>query len=553
MLTHRYLPTAAFALAACVFGMPAEAAAQPSFTYQAFTADVEVPLVMTDEEFIQDAYVASGSRYGANLDQRRRILANGYATHARLGFSSIQLNSMAVDGVNDFVSLGWNSGSFVSTKTGTWGSTDLAVNGLFNPALNAYESLLSMPLVYRFRAGPSSNSSDSSWFESEADGYRSSFIRISNNGGLRSSAVAPLAAHQRVMGVLLPFDDTVDMVLPSVSTPVTVTMWLDNPTSSNVRIYARCGAFPAPGAFDQYRPTRDGTWFPRQEGAWLSLPVCSSRWFLSVTSTDPSVRVFHLLWGTNEAGRDFRSIRVGVSWNATSTELQQIRDSFREAAWLVYGISGGTVRLSDFRIVNDANQCDDGGWISNFACEGTDCNYCIRQDCGGRRSWYDSVTGMVTMCPSEDGISLPTWRQPNVIAHESGHMYMGLADEYDEFNWPDYTPTCPARDIWGLCGHSLMSDYYNNKWSVCTSLGHSTIQEDWRGMSNPTPWPPDRVINGPNAYDCAGHAFSNSASAAWATINAYAPLDHPMSLSPHNHRFPNFWGYGWVGAFSRTQ
>jgi len=178
-------------------------------------------------------------------------------------------------------------------------------------------------------------------------------------------------------------------------------------------------------------------------------------------------------------------MHIGVGWNASAAQMADIRTSFRQAAWQLFGISGGNRLIRSYEFFNDANACDDGWPAENSACYGEGCAVCLSPSFG--TSNYNG-TGKVTLYaagPNTSGTPAAfmannwggtSWMQGgNVIVHEFGHMLLGLdnsgsaGDEYVTVNGNDLD----------ACGHTWMGLYVDNQFTFCTPANHRGVGYDF--------------------------------------------------------------------------
>lgn len=496
---------------------PAAAAAQ-SFNYRMLNGTRVVRLAIDDDEFVWDSYpddtgVPVPPAYAPNLDHSRRIVANPFARSIRFDLNRFDLNPAPCDGAApDFLRLGW-AGEFPAViRTGVWANPQWTV-----PAQGTH-TLMSPGALLRFTTG-AAPLEGSRYADCEGSGFRVNDVAITGDGTIPSFEASTVTAHEQVTGVLWETDDLVDFNLPPRAIPTMVAVWLRaRPTAGEVRLYARCGGLPTDSAWDARVGTAD------QYPLLLDLEPCASRWYVSVTNTVPSPQVFHVTARPYRPDREFRELKIGVAWNADEATLAAIRASFTRAAWQLYGASEGTSLVRTFRLINNANQCDDGWPADEYACEGGGCQFCLHPNCDRSNS---NGLGKVTLCEGD-------WLRPRVITHEMGHSLLGLPDEYEDI---DRCPAAPGAIFsLPLCGHSLMSGQQDNKYSFCTALAHRTSVQDYRG----DPAPPVPSINGPISYDCDGNRHWTGDTPAWARLNGHTPEDLPATQSPSNYAYGHF-------------
>lgn len=553
-----------------------------SFNYQPFTGQISVDLNIDDDELVWDVAHSEGPgapypRYAPNLDYRRRIVANPYFTSASLTFSKLQLNPTVREGVSDSVSLKWRTSE--GTTTGLVGT--MASGSALNVGPTAGFSMMCPGLELRFVSGPSLSPDPSqaalptAMMEAEESGFTTHQITLNSTGTPASGAppgtcVSAIRAHEQITGILLANDDVIHMRLPERTTDSSVALWLQDattattvppgttPTATNlVKVWARCNEIPDPTVEHM---VATGT-MAGQTGAFLHLPAADcpgGAWFVSVTNESSANRVFHLTAGTHYPNQDFgntnSALRVGISFNATEAEGREIASAFRTAAWMLYGATGGAIMIREFEFFNEATECSQGVFQDEFACGGTSCQFCLHPGCTRSNS---NFVGKITMCDSDGperfdesgtkiGKNLPQWLSPWVLVHEIGHAYLDLRDNYHNVNL-----TCPRMrpGTWPLCGHSIMSGYGQNAF-FCTRLGHKTNLIDWRGQGRSGSLPMSafpRGINGPESYSCFSYRFFTNHDADWTAINARAPEQHPLDITPNNYDYHQFWGNNAIG------
>ena len=392
--------------------------------------------------------------------------------------------------------------------------------------------------LFRFRSGPAAAAWNASLDgESEGGGYITSRMRLMGDGTWGSSMRVTLSPHELVTGILITSSggigrDYVDMRLASVSTPVTVALWMDDPGWPSVTVYARCNAPPGDnGAWDASAVT-SSDW--GRSGAFLDLPACSANWYIRVQNDSAYniARVFHMQWGAHYPGREYSAPgeRIGIAYNASPEDLQAIKNAFQEAAWRLYGATDGGYLIRSFQYYNNIVGC--AGWPEH-RCGGAVCRFCIH--------------------PQSEPCDTSTWKgmsqvficynhrtSPELITHEMGHVYIGFQDNYANLGSATSCPTSTVADVpWSLCGHSMMSTLSENRNGFCTELGHRTNLLDWRGYPGMRSYPSS--INGPYLHDCAGGWHWTNHGAEWSALSgAHVPTTHPSDWSPHNETFGQF-------------
>lgn len=240
--------------------LPHRAHAQ-SFLYHPMAAGetVNIPIDWRDEdEWFGDPYpnfapigtVPRTNRYAANQNHRIRIIGNPNVRRPRVHFWTLRMNSVAVGGLADSFRVQWGGTNYgESWAWGDYGSNpsgpDVNTLGLLIDSATANYSLMHPGAYLNFRSGPAWSGSGA-YFESEDQGFRIASMDFIGTGSQGTWIVPTLNAHERVLGVLLgggsTNGDTVDFRLPAHATGrYTVQLWLDNPNSGDVLLWANCG------------------------------------------------------------------------------------------------------------------------------------------------------------------------------------------------------------------------------------------------------------------------------------------------------------------------
>jgi hypothetical protein len=577
MLSRRSRHVPARAVAAAVaalslLGLARPASAQPLPVHQLTTQRAVSLNIDSSAEFPIDHDGRTPFQgYAPNLDQRRRILANPWVRGVTLTgvdnwylanwylFSEdeCQENRIAATlppGVPctavpandvDRMTLAWADGTSTVTRVARQFNGDstffpfpmtLSTSGtrsLANPG--ARLRMVSGPAVL-YDAPPRwstlGNKPDGEW-----TGFKTESLTLVP-GPQGDSTPVLLSSYERVTGVLMQPADTVTFRVPGATdTRTTVALWLDMPPGESVwpsvEVRAKCGGAPHQTGWDYKQTFSAGT-------AFLDLYLqgsvtCPTDWYVSVTSASPHDVVFHARASRHYLDKRWSNLTVGTLWMPSATERTNIRNAMREAAWKTYGMTGGTHLLKSFNYT----------WGS---CNGVD--FCWRgfpATCNG----MNANTGLANHIDNTINICWPTpvsgvQSMAALMAHEMGHIYAGLGDEYWRSN--DFAKICDQSGVTILrCTHTTMSITWDNDiTSLCNDRTHTSypemrIQTFSGGMYQ---WPWVGGVRGNNTISECADGSTNTAGPhgddAWQQIAGRVPVSHSAVSTPDNHHFRNF-------------
>lgn len=530
---------AAFGL--CV---PLSGSAQPSFSYASLPAGyviIQAPM-NSQTEFHLDAwgstgtpptgFPASSQRLAADLNQRFRVIGNPNLRDVELRFSRFDMDLGGDGTAQDRLYFDWFYASAPQYITGhSFGSTNTI---LAIPPASGSDSLMFPGTVFRVSTSRSAaRQPGGATPEHESWGFVMSEIRVYGPTSPGNSLLPTLAPGQSVVAILLPGSDTVRALLEHVATGVgpTIATWdAQTVTAPGTRLYLRCDADPTATAYDWYmnldRPeSAQGNLFEFNHG-------CAGQWHLALTNTSPVAHAMRMEIAAHWPNSDRSNINVGIGWNATPAEAQNIAASFNRAAWTLFAATGGNYIMRDFTFVNNSS-CSLSQSVNLTACGGNKCDFCANLNgCNGTagqsgppRSHFDPVYGYVELCMGD-------WYNFNTIAHEWAHDALGMPDEY----------IVSGGAIRRTCGHSIMEGGFNNVVSFCSNPLHLAVTSDSQFQQS---------ISGPIAYWAGGSGVSPTNS-AWDYYGYHAnPGAGPAYLLdtsfPSMHTFSEFFGNQTMG------
>lgn len=302
--------------------------------------------------------------------------------------------------------------------------------------------------------------------------------------GLRRPQV--ISPYEQVSGVLLgDGEDSFWFKLEPSQNAQSVAIWFQQGMdTSSVTAYARCGAMPMHTLFDLSQPSATGA---EDTPIFLDFPSgqCTDGWNVVIAS-EPSAPVpdivFHFTVAERFAHREWSEIKVGIEMPTSGPlEEQAIRQALRWGAWKFYGMTGGTQIIRSFRY-NPAGSCHDVHicWRNRPAEVG----------CGQGSGFHNPISGSIHICsdprpaaPTPESYSLRLADNATTLAHEFGHKFAGLADEYWESNTVARIcgePAFPdgAGRLIKRCSHSAMSfGWTNHVNSLCVGHAHNGAPE----------------------------------------------------------------------------
>ncbi len=257
--------------------------------------------------------------------------------------------------------------------------------------------------------------------------------QVTAGASVPTRALIPLG---RTAGVLLGSEDVVYAYVPSVEQPTkqNIVLWAE--PGRDFDLYARCGALPTQAVYDVRGYTADPQEFLSfVSGAWCPTP---GTMYIAVHSYSGAGQ-FNLASSTMKH-HHYMGARVGTNFATTAAQLDTIENTLLQASRQFYGQTEGQMLLGTYQLWNNT-----GATCGN--CGGYECDICFMDQPGTGECCYGT---QVRIYQSYFG-------NPQGVAHEFGHRYLGLPDEYDN------TATGPR---WG-CGHSNMANPGGSNNNFC--------------------------------------------------------------------------------------
>ncbi len=211
-----------------------------------------------------------------------------------------------------------------------------------------------------------------------------------------------------------------------------------------------------------------------------------------------------------------------------------MRARFQRAAWMFFGLTGGTIIMRDFTIYNNATNCPGA---PSTACAGNNCDACVFVN-PGATAFCEEAVGRMHLYSHNDEYT---------IAHEMGHCFTrnggidGLRDEYQR--------PCGSQDVEN-CSHTWMSVYSNNRFTYCTDATHGRTGIDFTAMRSQ-----DRVFQGCTPVQFWGYfgnppGMSPSQDSGWTWLNGRIPAPFPTDRTPEVLWMERFWNSALIGSFT---
>lgn len=347
----------------------------------------------------------------------------------------------------------------------------------------------------------------------------------------RNDGVLQFPKHSRITGHLYGTGDTVYMSFPGNSTPSiheSLVMWGRGTPGSDFDIYVRCGAKPTTSDWHSSSSSQN-------EAIHFGdsyTTTCASSWYVAVTSYSGS-GTFDLMWTTHKSAQH-KSLRAGINFSASSSQLDLIRAELTAFSRLMYGATEGNLYIADVTLYN--NVPGPGGSTGDCAaCGGVTCDMCF----GGGGIPGSSSTG----CGGFVRVSYSPWATDpyytyTYLVHEFGHTRLCVADEY--CGSPDprcnvYPTGVPAGMIYNQSNHCPMSDAQDaNIHNFCTSrnFGRDSFWSNGLYSAYYPPYPNTMI----------------QASSCWDTAYGSGKMTYLPTDTPDNYDFVDFAPpANWVG------
>lgn len=530
------------------------------------TAAQTIPITISSDEFPM-----VNGRYMASLDQRRRIIGNPWIRSATLSGPYIEGRRLAADvcrethqfisgypcttvpaAERDRVEFMWFAGSpftaFNAELNRASGRVSLATpvaggNSLLFPGtVLRFVSGPEVPHIppWRTRPNPLPIGEDTGWT------LNSITVHPSVPAAQGTAWPPTITPYERFSGVLLggtsTTNDEVYTVLPTSSRAQSLAVWFDDAVPVGTLGFAmvRCGQRPTVSNSAQSQ------WIGKTAPWFFVLPPCSSGWHAVVRYTGAQSVAFHMRAG--EHFPDKHRTYVSVAFQntpANQAEIDRGRLLVRQAAWRLYGMTGGTHIITGFDWRPDCSNDIDRVTVCVRNRPATDCD---GADPSGHASWPGFLGGRMHVCtdtrtqPFPD----PTWMpvRSAVLAHEMVHAFIEIGDEYWTSTWPSLI--CGHGDVLiRRCHHSTMTYSWDDGEinTLCTPATHNAVteylQQTGGGINS------RGVVRGSNTLtECTdGSIVTNGPhqNSGWEHMSSTGrvPYAHP-AYTPDNYTFRLF-------------
>ena len=288
---------------------------------------------------------------------------------------------------------------------------------------------------------------------------------------ITSCATAPIpvqniydVAERRVIGILTGTDDTLyysypppKVVPPGIQLgPQSLHIALTTApslTNTNFDIYLSCGSVPTASSYMVAGVSPGSQEFIDV----LLLTQCLSRWYIAVNSAQGAGAFeLNVVYGADQP--------VCVRFeNGSFTKAQEdsLRNQVLKSVGGVFGSTGGVVLMTPIQFINDVNADCDNSIISNPGATNGFRHVNLKASCGrsSTASQEDYGNAHSDLC-TDYTLSGGTIGAHRILAHEMGHLFWSLPDEYNDAHGAQ-------------CGHSMMSTADATYYSLCTQWNHT--------------------------------------------------------------------------------
>jgi hypothetical protein len=259
----------------------------------------------------------------------------------------------------------------------------------------------------------------------------------------------PIFENDRFQGILLGTNDVVYMrYYPPENRDVTIALWGTGP---DVDLYARCGAMPTPTQWDFRGFSGDAQEFihiiENQCTGGIPIYIAAHAYYIIGPQT------FNLAVHHHDPGYHILGAVAKTMYNASAQDMDTWRNTLQLGARRFFGMTEGSIYMTTVDVRNNT-----GDATGIFLYSSSTGLAVVKYD----EYLCDSTTHMNLYLPGNPTLS------PKVVAHEMGHMFGCMHDEYHNIG--------PGNSQ-SHCGHSMMSNYFqsdmNNNLCFCNSWNGS--------------------------------------------------------------------------------
>lgn len=228
----------------------------------------------------------------------------------------------------------------------------------------------------------------------------------------------PIAWGERNSGVLMATGDVVYFSIPGAVSGEKINLILWGTTGSlesyqDIDLKVRCGAWPTENQFDFIAASAGPEEFLTIPS---NAPTCPTGWRVAVYQYSGAAGPFHLVASRIKTQR-ILSVRAGFEYSPTITEKNNLADTLVQASKYYYSYTEGQHFVQDIKVYGSAgSNCASG-------CGGLACDICIKAPSWPGPSVSGICTGTIKIWNGHKGA-------PGLIAHEWGHRYFCVHDEY---------------------------------------------------------------------------------------------------------------------------
>lgn len=348
-----------------------------------------------------------------------------------------------------------------------------------------------------------------------SQGFSFDAMSICRTGGTINDIVPVVNDNEPAFGYLQGTNDVIFLRFPVPSGSHSgINVHSFQSATNDIDLYAKCNALPSVPSDAQW--TADSI----DADDFLDINGCEGGSIFVAVHSFSGSGVFRFDRKDHLKVNGHKSLKVGISFAPTATDITNLSNVLNKVARRIYGTSSGRILLGTIDVWK--SQCY-GPFDCGSFWPGSSCGYCFNNDCAacsnagngvgpGGSGIYNSVGCAADTCTG--GVTVNGYIENNFIdrardnfgasrrmTHELGHYFWGLPDEYNG-----------ALDV-VTCGHTVMgNDLLQPRMNqYCIDSNHNLDST------------PGQYGNGPpNSNHKVG--ASNGQTSSWTPV--YGPEDN---------------------------